>query len=230
MKISEQTLKVLKNFASINSSILIRAGSVLSTISESEGILAEAGIEEEFPIEFALYDLVEFLNTLKLFSSPVLDFRSASDACMYICEEDNVDFRVRYIFGKKDRIKFPERRPLMDNIDVSFVLDTDTLESIRKASSVLQLPYVVVTPNSANGVNIEVTSIKNPSANNFSIGLDGDYDTGVDFKFIFEMDSFKMLSSTYNVHVSGKKVSYFESDAIDYYIGLHPISHFQREV
>ena len=78
MKLSENTLTVLKNFAGINNSILVKQGNKLRTISVAKNILAEANITEEFPREFAIYDLNQFLNGLSLHQDPDLDFTEES--------------------------------------------------------------------------------------------------------------------------------------------------------
>lgn len=227
MKLSDHTLKVLKNFSTINPSILIRAGSMLSTQAIAGNIVAEAQIEEEFPIKFALYDLVEFLNTLKLFNSPVIDFRNGEDNFIYICEEDNLDFKVRYTFAKEEHLVYPERKPVMGDINVTFKLDTVTLDSITKASNVMQLPFMTILPDSKkDSIVIEVTDIKNSSSNKFSISIDGTSPQDKEFKLIFKMDTFKMLPNDYMVNISGKYVASFESNTIDYYIGLDVNSKF----
>lgn len=229
MKLSEKTLKIFKNFGTINQSVLIRVGSLLSTKSVAGDILAEAQIEEEFPIEFALYDVVEFLNTLKLFSSPVLDFRDADDGnFMYICEEDDLGFKVRYTFAKKERIVYPKRRPSLGNVDISFELESASLESIIKASNVMQLPNIMFVPgNDGKSVKVEVFDIKNPSANKFSISVDAMIPEGKDFKIVFKMEDLKLLPNQYSISINGvNSISMFESDTIDYCIGLDNHSKF----
>ena len=74
MKLSDSTLTVLKNFAGINNSILVKEGSQLRTISVAKNILAEAEIPEDFPRDVAIYDLNQFLNGLSLHQDPNLDF------------------------------------------------------------------------------------------------------------------------------------------------------------
>ena len=75
MKLSDNTLTILKNFAGINNSILVKEGTKLRTISVAKNILAEADITEEFPRDFAIYDLNQFLNGLSLHADPDLDFQ-----------------------------------------------------------------------------------------------------------------------------------------------------------
>ena len=74
MNLSDSTLNLLKNFSTINQSILFKEGSSLRTISVMKNILAEAVIDEEIPQDFGIYDLNQFLNGLSLHQSPDLDF------------------------------------------------------------------------------------------------------------------------------------------------------------
>ena len=74
MKLSENTISILKNFASINQSILIKSGSKIRTMPKLKTILAQAEVEEVFPKDFAIYDLNQFLNGLSLHQDPELDF------------------------------------------------------------------------------------------------------------------------------------------------------------
>ena len=227
MKLTEHTLKFLKNFASINPSILFRPGSVIATQSIAGDILADAQIEEEIPCEFCLYDLQEFLNTLKLFSSPVLDFRNADDNFLYICEEDDLNFKVRYTFTKKDRIVYPKRKVVIDNEDIIFDMSTDNLESAIKAANVMQLPYLIITPSKRDGmIDISVTDIKDKSSNKFSISVNAEFCDDSKFKIIFKMEAFKMLLYDYRVTISGNSHSMFESDNINYYLGVDINSKF----
>ena len=78
MKLSDSTLAVLKNFAGINNSILVKKGNQLRTISVAKNILAEAEIPEDFPRDVAIYDLNQFLNGLSLHQDPNLDFTENS--------------------------------------------------------------------------------------------------------------------------------------------------------
>ncbi len=229
MKLSEHTLKILKNFSSINQSILITPGNLIRTKSNAGTILAESTIDEDFTCEFAIYDLVEFLNTLKLFESPVLDFSSSDDNFMYIVEEKNPDFRVRYTFANKEHIEYPKAGVVLPSQDFDFVLETKTLESITKASNVMQLPNMMIVPSGSDKlVKIEVTDVKNKSANKFSINVPGSAPSpDKKFKLIFNMDNFKMLPGEYSVTVSGERlISSFESERVDYYLGLDANSRF----
>lgn len=76
MKLSDKTLTLLKNFSGINQSMLFKEGNKLRTISVMKNILAEATIAEEFPKDFGIYDLNQFLNGLNLHQQAELDFEN----------------------------------------------------------------------------------------------------------------------------------------------------------
>ena len=102
MKLSDKTISVLKNFSSINQSILFKKGNKLRTISVMKNILAEATINEELPKDFGIYDLGQFLNGLSLHNSPELDF--ANDNHVVIKEGK---MRSKYFFADSNVIITP---------------------------------------------------------------------------------------------------------------------------
>ena len=136
MKLSDNTLTILKNFAGINNSILVKEGSKLRTISVAKNILAEADISEEFPRDFAIYDLNQFLNGLSLHQDPDLDFKE--DSYLSIKEGKR---RVKYFFADPNVIISPPEKEInLPSQDVCFQLDSTSLEKLVKAAQVYQLP------------------------------------------------------------------------------------------
>ena len=75
MKLSQETIGILKNFGSINQNLVIKEGNTLTTMSAMKNIVAKSDVVETFPKEVAIYDLNEFLSSLSLFTQPVLDFQ-----------------------------------------------------------------------------------------------------------------------------------------------------------
>ena len=136
MKLSDSTLTVLKNFAGINNSILVKQGSKLRTISVAKNILAEADISEDFPKDVAIYDLNQFLNGLSLHQDPNLDF--SADSYLTIKEGKR---RVKYFFADPQVIIAPPEKEIsLPTEDVCFQLESVTLEKLLKAAAVYQLP------------------------------------------------------------------------------------------
>ena len=54
MKLSPDTMNILKNFTGINESIFVKPGNVLETISKKKNILARAEVAESFPTSAAV--------------------------------------------------------------------------------------------------------------------------------------------------------------------------------
>ena len=220
MKLSDKTLSVLKNFSTINQSILFKQGSKLRTISVMKNILAEATVTEEIPIDFGIYDLNQFLNGLSLHQSPELDF--VNDGHVVIKEGR---MRSKYFFADPNVIITPPDKAIdLPSEDVSFELSTDQLDKLLKAAAIYQLPDLAVV--GANGVvKILVRDKKNDTSNDFSVTVG---ETDKEFSFNFKVENIKILPGTYDVSVSSKLLSRFTSKNQDltYFIALEPDSTF----
>ena len=221
LKLSDKTLSFLKNFSTINQSLLFKQGSRLRTISVMKNILAEATIDEELPKDFGIYDLTQFLNiNTTLFQSPELDFEN--DGYVMIREGRQ---RQRFFFADPSVIVTPPDKSLeLPTEDVSFELKTDQLDRLLKAAAISQLPDLcVVGENGA--VKLLVRDKKNDTSNDYSVTVG---ETDKTFSFNFKVENIKILPGTYNVVVSSKLLSKFTSTNHDltYYIALEPDSTF----
>ena len=216
MKLSDKTLSLLKNFSTINQSILFKAGTKLRTISVMKNILAEVHIEEEIPKDFGIYDLNQFLNGLSLHQKPELDF--TNDGYVVIKEGKS---RSKYFFADATVIVTPPDKSLqLPSEDISFVLETEQLDKLLKASYVYQLPDLSVVGE--NGVvKLVVRDKKSDTSNDFSI-IVGETDNT--FVLNFKVENIKILPGTYEVVISKKLLSRFTSTNYDltYYIALEP--------
>jgi len=220
MKLSESTVSLLKNFSSINQSILFKEGQKLRSISVMKNILVEANVAEEFPKDFGIYDLNQFLNGLSLHSSPDLDF--GNDQYVVIKEGRS---RSKYFFADPSVIVAPpEKEITLPTEDVCFQLTSQQLEKLKKAASVYQLPDISVIGE--NGViKLVARDKKNDTSNDFSIIVG---ETDAEFVFNFKEENLKIVPGNYDVVVSEKLLSRFQNQNIDvtYYIALEPDSTF----
>ena len=220
MKLSDKTLSVLKNFSTINQSILFKQGNKLRTISVMKNILAEANISEEIPKDFGIYDLSQFLNGLSLHQNPELDF--GNDGHVVIKEGR---MRSKYFFADPNVIITPpEKANDLPSEDVSFELRTEQLDKLLKAAAIYQLPDLAVI-GEAGVVKLLVRDKKNDTSNDFSVIVG---ETDKQFSFNFKIENIKILPGTYDVIVSQKLLSRFVSKNHDltYYIALEPDSTF----
>ncbi|AGH31635.1 sliding clamp [Synechococcus phage S-SKS1] len=220
MKLSDNALAILKNFAGINNSILVKQGNKLRTISVAKNILAEAEIKEDFPRDFAIYDLNQFLNGLSLHQDPDLDFNQ--DSYLSIKEGKR---RVKYFFADPNVIIAPpEKEITLPSQDVCFQLDSVTLDKLVKAAAVYQLPDMSAI--GGNGViKLVVRDKKNDTSNEYAIVVG---ETSDEFEFNFKVENIKIIPGAYEVVVSSKLLSQFTNTQhnLKYYIALEPDSTF----
>jgi hypothetical protein len=220
MKLSDNSLTILKNFAGINNSILVKQGTRLRTISVAKNILAEADITEEFPRDFAVYDLNQFLNGLSLHQDPDLDF--TEDSYITIREGKR---RVKYFYADPNVIISPPDKEIqLPSKDVCFQLESASLEKLVKAAAVYQLPDLSAV-GEAGVIRLVVRDKKNDTSNEYSIVVG---DTDKDFTFNFKVENIKIIPGAYDVVVSEKLLSQFSNTKynLKYYIALEPDSTF----
>ena len=222
MKLSDNTLTLLKNFSNINQSILFKQGNSLRTISVMKNILAEATINEELPKDFGIYDLNQFLNGLSLHNNPDLDF--TNDNYVVIREGRS---RSRYFFADPNVIVCPPEKTIeLPTEDVSFELKTEQLDKLLKAAGIYQLPDLSAIGE--NGVvKLVVRDKKNETSNDFAVVVG---ETEGSFVFNFKVENIKLIPGSYDVVVSSKLISKFtcrEHD-LSYYIALEPDSSYEE--
>ena len=222
MKLSEKTFNLLKNFSSINQSILFKKGNSLRTMSVMKNILAEVEIEEDFPKDFAIYDLVQFLNNVSLCANPELDFTKDT----YVKIVDGKHFETQYFFADPSVIITPPDKTLtLPTEDVSFTLDNDTLIRLLKISAVNQCSDLSVV--GGNGVvKIVVRDKKNDTSNEFAVVVG---ETDKEFSFNFKVENIKIIPGAYDVVISSKLLAKFTNSSYNliYYIALEPDSTFE---
>ena len=221
MNLSDNTLGILKNFAGINNSILVKKGNQLRTISVAKNILAEAEIPEDFPRDVAIYDLNQFLNGLSLHQDPDLDFS----------EETHLTIRegrrkVKYFFADPQVIIAPPEKEIsLPSQDACFQLDSSALEKLLKAAAVYQLPDLAVV-GGAGVVKLIVRDKKNDTSNEYAVTVG---ETDKSFTFNFKVENIRIIPGSYDVVVSSKLLSKFTNSKLNltYYIALEPDSTFE---
>jgi len=218
MKLSNETISVLKNFSTINANLMVKAGSSLSTMSAMKNIVAKADVTEEFPSDFAIYDLNEFLSALSLFGKPDLEFGND----FVIITEEGTSKSLKYWFSDPSVVTTPSKEISMPSTELTFNLSSDTLNEITKAAAVIGVPDMALS-----GGKLMVTDKKNSTANAYETSLDvGDVDA--EYKFWFKVENLKLMSGTYDVNVSSNKISNFKNtnSDIEYFIALEPESYY----
>jgi len=220
MKLNQNTLETLKNFAGINTNILIKEGNELSTISTMRNIFAKAKISDEFTNEFGIYDLNEFLSAISCFAKPEL---SLQDKFMTISSEGSKS-KVKYFYSDPSVIVSPTKRVNMPEADVTFSLSSTNYKELLKAAAILKAPDLALIGTKGGDVVLKICDKKNDTANTFDIVV-GQSATA-DYTFYFKVENMKMLDGDYDVAVSSKSISHFKHTKlpVEYWIALEPDS------
>jgi len=206
ISISTTTIDALKNFLSINKSINIKPGKVLSTLSVNKNIMARYEIDEEFPREVPIYDLSVFIGALGLCQSPELDF--TNDTCLVI-KDTTTKSKSKIYYSDPDMIlSAPEKELEVPSADVSFTLSWENLSRLQRASSTYGVQDLCLY-GSEGSMYMCVTDKKNDTSNVYSIELG---ETDRDFCHCFKMENLKLMPNhTYDVSIHMGKVALFKS-------------------
>jgi len=215
MKLSNETLSVLKNFAGINQSLEFKKGNKLTTISSGKSVLAQASLKEEIPQNFCVYDLNQFLSVHSMFKGDVeLEF-----------DTSNVIFKggrskLKYRMASKDMIVTPPEKEIkLGEVDCSFTMSDLDYAEIIKATSVLSSPNMTVK---SDGETIELVAsdAKDDSQHTNSIVVGTG--NGKSYSIVFKTDNIKMIPGSYDVQISFKGFAHFKNtkEDIQYWVAF----------
>lgn len=223
MKISKNLSEILKNYSSVNPSIRIEAGSVIRTKSIANNIAARATIEESFPQTFCIYDLSQFLAALSMFNDPELIFENS----VYVTiGESGTNQKIRYHFAEEAVVVFPSKDINMPPTEIEFSLSEEQLQSLLKAASVLASPHIKVVGVVGEPIKLIATDADNPKCNEYDINVE--VDAAIDFEVFYKTENLKIISESYDVSISTKKISEFvaREGNLKYYIAVEKNSKF----
>ncbi|AGS81023.1 sliding clamp DNA polymerase accessory protein [Caulobacter phage Cr30] len=214
MKISADTIAVLKSFASINNGIIFKEGKKLETVSPQKTIIAKVDVQDDFDREFAIYDLGQFLNVLSLMDEPELTF---NDSYVTVSSKEE---RVNYRYGDSKLIIAPPKKEIeFPKVDVEVTITSAVLAKIQKAGSVLGVPEVAIVGENGK-ITARALSTKETDGNNYQFDVG---ETDLNFKVIFKTENLKVLADDYTVSI-GKKgelaLSRWVSDRAYYLIAV----------
>jgi hypothetical protein len=215
MKLSDNTIAVLKNFSTINQSLQFKNGSVLKTISPLKTIFVEATVEEEFPSTFSLFDLNKLLAKISLYKEAELEF--GDDRLTITTADKKKSDSVKYC-SEKVIVTPPEKQIVLENPDCEFSLSKEDLEWMRRSAGISGSPNFVFESDGET-ITFMATDLKDDSADQSKIEI-GTSDKV--FKVAMKVENFKMMDGSYDVAVSKKGMARFKNKDVDvtYYIAI----------
>lgn len=221
--ISQETLSILKNFSQLNSNLLVRPGNVINTVTGAKNVMAQATVQEDFPVEFGIWDLNKFLGTLSLFDSPTCVFGEKS---VKISGEGGR--AVTYYYSEPSLLTTINKQVQMPETVINLSLTQSVFADLQRAASVLQLPDLTFTSKQGDNILAVVRDKKDPTSNDYSVAVGDVLEDTPDFEFNFKIDNLKLLPGDYDVEICESVVSSFTNTNIDvkYWIALETDSTF----
>jgi len=218
MKLSKETLSLIKNYASINNNLLFKPGNILSTIAVSNTIMSSSTVAETFPNEFGIYDVNEFLAVLSLFEDPDLEFSEKTVAI----KQGNSS--IKYFAAAPNSIVVPKKEIIFPAAEINFKLEANVLAMILKTAPILKSTDVALLGDGST-INVVVGDKKNATSNAYTYTLGT---TTSVFKVNLKIDNLKMVPGDYDVSISSKKISRFKGDGdLVYYVAIEADSTFE---
>ncbi len=215
MKLSSETIDVLKNFSTVNQNLLVKEGTKLRTMSTMKNILAESEVKETFPADFGIYDLSEFLGVLTLVDTPELKFDNDS----YLTVNGG-QTKIKYFYSDPSILTTPPEVFNVPELGANITIKERILRDILKASAVMQLPDIIIRSENSKTIVLEATDIKNSTSNNYTLDLDLTRD-GPEFNYHFKAENLKMITGDYELSGSREAgVSQWVGSKASYWIAM----------
>lgn len=220
MKISDKTKNILENFADINSSIVVKKGNLIQTVSPQKNIIATYECEEVFESDFAIYDLLEFLRGLTILKDADFDFSNEK----YVTIRSG-NSRVKYFYCDPSLIATSNKELPKFETDVGFTLSDEIINSLIKAAKIYQLTDMCLVGDGTE-LKLVVCDKEDTTSNNFSVIVGK---TEKKFKVYFKVENLKIIPDSYNVKITFPNVSTFISTSqnLKYVIALEPDSEIE---
>jgi hypothetical protein len=219
MKFSERTINILKNFATINQSLVFKQGKQLRTISPQKTLMAIANIDDEIPSEACIYDMSRFLSTYALFGEPDIQFESNH----FVISQGKKS--NKYYFADKSMvISPPEKEINVPTNDVEVTVEWSDLQSVIKASGVLNTTEIVFEGDGETCY-LKAVDSNNTTSDSFGIELGSTTDK---FRLIIKTENLKLMPQNYNVTLSSKGISKFEGAGITYFVAIESKSFYNK--
>jgi len=217
MKLSKETVGLIKNFAGINSNLLLKSGNKLATISAQKNVMADAVVTETFP-DFGIYDLNEFLGAMSLFEDPELTF---NDKWVTIEQGGN---SIKYFAADASVLTAPQKAITFPDPEIEFNMSANMLSMIQRTASVLRASDVSIVGDGST-MTVVVGDKKNATGNSYNSTVGA---SDKKFKVNLKVENLKMIPGDYAVSVSSKKISRFKGAGdLVYYVAVEADSSFE---
>jgi hypothetical protein len=227
VRISEDTISILKNFATIQKNLAIDPGTGdgtrLRTWGENRDVVAFANIAETIPAEMNIYDLNQFISLLTTFKNPTLD---VSNSTYVLIRSEDGKSKTKFFYAERDLLSIPKSYSVkFPDPFLTFTMSQKDLQQLTKFAGILGVPDLQVTTEDGNII-MRVYDKDNSKVSSFDINM-GEYSGTATFDIHMKTDKLKFMAGDYQVSFVEKGLSRFVSDSVEYYVAIEQTSNIQ---
>lgn len=205
MKLSENTISILKNFAEINPSLHFPEGSRIKTRAEAGNIHAEVTLDESFPQSFGIWDLPSAISMLTLFEDAEIEFGEHS----LTISKDESQFELFY--ANEELVKpVTNSIPKYDSL-FECKLSANDIQTIKKTSGILKAKAISFVGDGKEVVlSVGDHTVSTKNSYRQSLGKSENV-----FNFNLDISVFKVVTDDYVVNVASRKFVHLASESKD---------------
>lgn len=214
MKFSQNTLSVLKNFSTINPSVMLRKGNLIKTVSPQKDVMAVSTVADTIEGDAGIYSISQFISSLSLFNEPEVKFNSDS----FLISDDRRS--ITYTYAAENLILSPSKDSMTNQgVHTEFDITWSEIKNLIDAASVLQLPDIQITTIEEGKVRLSTTNKKNPTANVYSVVLPATVTDNVGKTVDIPTTKLKMIQGDYHASIGSQMIEW-KSDLVTYWIAI----------
>ncbi|ADM79809.1 DNA polymerase processivity factor [Aeromonas phage phiAS4] len=205
MKLTKETLSVMKNFAAINPSLRLTPGNFIMTKSVNGVAYAEATIADEIDSELNIYDLPNFLSILgQLGEGSEINLSNGEIVIQ------NGRAKVNLPDAESSVIVVPKQRLRMPPADVEFDLKAEDLAEILKISRAVGADRIAIT-NRNDHIVIDAFAVEDGdnARTRYSLTV-CPYEGTNNFSFVINLENVSVVVADYKINISSKGAAQFQ--------------------
>lgn len=233
MKFDNRILSILKNYVSINPSMIFNPGNILSIRSKNKTILSRAKTELDIPKKFIIHDMSRFISTISLMNDPELIIEDKWCIITSSNPQTNKKSKVKYLFAdlslENTYSPVPDKQIILPSDTVELSLSKEDFIQLNKVMDTLSLPEIAIFGEDGK-LSVQAIDSANTVQDVYEIEIG---ETNCNFGAVLKKESLKLIPADYNIKIGMRKatgksfegIAYFSGDNIDYWIALETSSY-----
>ncbi len=224
MKLTNNTISILQNFASINDSIKLIPGKTQKTMSTMKNILCIAELDMNLDLDepICLYSLSKFLKLVKLLPAPTLEVIENHTIIIRGCDDSTLSYRLT---DETIIVSPPNKTIDLPSEEVYFTLsERDVSNCVKVAAGLGVLDFSIV--GDGETLSLRVWDKKNSGSDSYEVSIG---ETELTFCANLKIENLKMRGGNYEVTISKNNLMKLEAEELTYFLAVEPDSEWETD-